>query len=225
MRLPRTGAAAFFHFGAALMTQRMTCLQGHEWQPSNIDSVGAGTTLCPVCGSAGCAATSSGPEDPSTALRTRAVPSSSDPATRGTGWGFWVAVFLVIGAGVASFFAVPVLFPKFNWLGSSELSDKKTLVVHPGETQRLQWDNPRVETATVAVNSPGSPVNVFLLSEPDVDAALRTMNQGMLPTHTLAARTWVENVTVEIKPGRKPFVLLLQTNAPRAEVTVSVRGR
>ena len=39
------------------------------------------------------------------------------------------------------------------------------------------------------------------------------MKQGMLPAHTLATRTWVENVTLEIEPGRRPFVLLLQTNA------------
>ncbi len=207
------------------MTQRMTCLQGHEWDASEPGTGDGTATVCPVCGAAGYAVTSSVSSETRPVSSTEAAPTSTAPVTGRSVGLFWVAVILVIGAGIGSFFAIPRLFPGFEWFGDSgPLKDERTVVVRPGEPQRLQWDNPRVETATVTVSSPGSPVNVFVVSEADVAAALRTLSQGNAPTPTLATKIWVENVTVEIRPGKKPFVLLLQTASPKAEVKVTVRG-
>jgi hypothetical protein len=181
---------------------------------------------CPVCGAAGYALTAPMPPESRPVPSADAAPATTAPVTRRSGGAFWIAVILVLAAGIGSFFAIPRLFPGFDWFGASgPLKDEKTVVVRPGDPQRLQWDNPRVETATVTVKSPGNPVDVFLVSEADVDAALRMMNQGNLPTTTLETKTWVENVTVEIRPGKKPFVLLLQTRTRKSEVKVTVRGQ
>jgi hypothetical protein len=203
------------------MKQRMTCLQGHHWEAPHPTAGEITTLTCPVCGAAGVAA------QPVTSVTTAASSQAITPRKTSRGSPiFWIAIILVIGLGIASFFVVPLLFPNLVWFGaSSPLRDEKTVVVRPRETQRLQWNNPLVETATVTISSPGNPVNAFVVSEPDIDAAIRTMNQGMPPAPTLASKPWVETARIEIKPGRKPFVLLLQTSARKADVSVKVEGR
>jgi hypothetical protein len=154
-----------------------------------------------------------------------ATPGAVPPVAGGSGKVFWIATLLVVFVGIVGLLVLPFVFPSLDWFGLASLNDEKTVSVRPGETVRVFWDSPLVQKATVTVKSPGKPVNVYVILKSELAAATEQTEKGNAPPTTLASKPWVESTTVEVEPGKKPFVLLLQTKTPRADVTVTVKGK
>jgi hypothetical protein len=153
------------------------------------------------------------------------TPGAAPPVTGSSGKVFWIAMILVAFVGIVGLLVLPFVFPSLDWFGLSSLNDEKTVSVRQGETIPVYWDSPLVQKATVTVRSPGKAVNVYVVLKSDLAAAIEQAEKGNAPPNPLASKPWVESTTVEVEPGKKPFAVLLQTKTPRADVTVTVKGK
>jgi hypothetical protein len=107
----------------------------------------------------------------------------------------------------------------------ARLEYDKNITVKPLGVERIYWDEPLVEKATVKIKSPGVTVNAYLVLQSNLDAADRALDAGKAPKEVLASAEKTEEKTFEIAPGKKPFALLLASTGKRAEVSVKVSGK
>ncbi len=108
---------------------------------------------------------------------------------------------------------------------AAELKYTKQISVRAGENHHIFFDDPLVEKATVIVKSPGTPVNVYIVLQTDVDAAIKAIENGKTPRDVLASSEKTEDKTFDVAPGKKKFAVILTAPGNKAEVVLTASGK
>ena len=107
----------------------------------------------------------------------------------------------------------------------ARLNYKKNVTLDVGEVQRIYWDEPLVEKATVTIKSPGVSVNAFLVLQVNEDTAKKAIDENKTPKDLLTHKLKTEEATFEVSPNKKAFVMLLSGAGKKAEIAVTATGK
>jgi hypothetical protein len=108
----------------------------------------------------------------------------------------------------------------------NKLNDKRTLTVKPSTVEKVFFDAPLVDKATVVVKSPGAPVNIHIVFAKDAEAAGDAIQEHRPIKDPIVGAERTEEKTLEFQPGKKPFAILISVGSSRpAEVQLTVTGQ
>jgi hypothetical protein len=106
----------------------------------------------------------------------------------------------------------------------AKLNYSKVITVQPGGTERIMFDLPLVDKATITIKSPGGAVDAYVVLESNVEAALRALEAGKEPdAMTKGLKT--DGKQMDFAPGKKAFVLILVSAGKKVEVDVKAEGK
>jgi hypothetical protein len=101
----------------------------------------------------------------------------------------------------------------------------KKVKVNVGRTERIYFDAPLVAKGTIVIKSPDVAVNVYIVLEKDVEAALKVIEDGKEPKDVMVSTKATKDKTFEFAPGKKPFALILVSTGKEATVSVTATGK
>jgi hypothetical protein len=103
--------------------------------------------------------------------------------------------------------------------------DDKTVKLESGEIQKIFFDAPLVDKATIKVSSPGAPINAHVVLQVDLQAAERLIKDNKAPKDALAGAEKTQEKEFEVAPGRKEFALILWGASRECSVRVTASGK
>jgi hypothetical protein len=107
----------------------------------------------------------------------------------------------------------------------ARMNYEKTISLKATEVHQISLDSPLIDKGTVTIRSPGAPVNVHVVLDVNREAALKSIDDGKPPKDLLAGSDKIEDKSLEIGPGKKPFTVILWGARRNCEVTVKVEGK
>jgi hypothetical protein len=106
-----------------------------------------------------------------------------------------------------------------------KLNDKRTVTVKPGTLEKIFYEGPLVDKATVSVKSPGAPVGVHIVYAQYADAAADAIQSSKPVKDEIVGIDKTEDKPFDFAPGKKPFAVLIVGLNKAAEVQVTVTGQ
>jgi hypothetical protein len=107
----------------------------------------------------------------------------------------------------------------------AKLDDKRTIMVKPSSVEKIFYDAPLVDKATVRVKSPGVPVGVHIVYSHNVDAAVENILSNKPVKDEIVGADKVEDKPFDFAPGKKAFAVVIVGLTKAAEVQVTATGQ
>ena len=107
----------------------------------------------------------------------------------------------------------------------AKLNSQRTVTVKPGSIEKLFYEAPLVDKATVTVKSPGVDVGVHIVYSQYAEAASDALTSSKPVKDEIVGFDKTQDKQFDFQPGKKEFAVLIVGLNKTGEVQVTVTGQ